>query len=241
MNRREDMRSAMRRPTVFRLLAAVAICVCVVFACVVAGSLYAAERGELPPLRDGDLVFQTSMSRQSSAILFATADPYSHMGIVRNDGKTVEVIEAARTVKETPLREWIGRGLLKRVAIYRDPDLSPEQARQILAAARALYGKPYDIFFSFNNDAIYCSELPYLSYKAAGVAIGKVQKLSDLHVDNFLVRRLIRQRWQRDPECTGRHYGFEQCYRYILDQDLITPASIANDGKFRRIYSNYPF
>jgi hypothetical protein len=144
-------------------------------------------------------------------------------------------------VKETPLRDWIGRGLFKRVAIYRDPDLSPEQAKLVLAAAREFYGKPYDIFFSFNNDAIYCSELPYLSYKAAGIQIGKVQKVSDLHVDNFLVRRLIRQRWRRDPECVGKGYNFEQCYQHILDQDLVTPASIANDGKFKRIYSNYPF
>jgi hypothetical protein len=98
------------------------------------------------------------------------------MGIVKNNGKTLEVIEATRTAKETPLRDWIGHGLLKRAAIYRDPDLTPEQAKQILAAARALYGKPYDIFFSFNNDAIYCSELPYLSYKAAGISIGKSRK-----------------------------------------------------------------
>ncbi len=236
MNQGEDTRLSMRRLAVWGLLSVLAVCICVA-----AGGLYASRGEVLPPLRDGDLIFQTSTSSQSSAILFATADPYSHMGIVKNDGKTLEVIEAARTVGETPLRDWIGRGLLKRVAIYRDPDLTPEQAKRILAAARALYGRPYDIFFSFNNDAIYCSELPYLSYKEAGISIGKVQKVSDLHVDNFLVRRLIRQRWQRDPECTGNGYDFAQCYQHILDQDLVTPASIASDAKFRRIYSNYPF
>ena len=67
------------------------------------------------------------------------------------------------------------------------------------------------------------------------------QKVADPHVDNFLLKRIIRQRWQRDAECKSRQYDFEQCYKYILDQDLITPASIANDGKFKKIYSNYPF
>jgi hypothetical protein len=65
--------------------------------------------------------------------------------------------------------------------------------------------------------------------------------VSDLNFDNFLVKKIIRQRWQRHSECTSRQYDFEQCYKYILDQDLVTPASIANDGRFKRIYSNYPF
>jgi len=227
----------MKRPIRSKLLIIV-----VVGICLVTGRLYAtAGEDLLPSLRDGDLIFQTSTSSQSAAILFATADPYSHMGIVKNDGKAIEVIEAGRVVKETPLRDWINRGLLKRLAVYRDPDLTAAQTKQILSAAKELYGRPYDIFFSFNNDAIYCSELPYLAYKAAGVSIGSVQKVSDLHFDNFLVKRMIRERWQRDAECTANHYDFEQCYTHILDQDLITPASIARDRKFKRIYSNYPF
>jgi hypothetical protein len=208
--------------------------------CLAGGSLYATANDDLPALLDGDLIFQTSTSAQSSAILIATADPYSHMGIVKNDGKTIKVIEAAGTVKETALREWINRGFLRRVAIYRDPDLTPRHASRILSAAQDLYGRPYDIFFSFNNDAIYCSELPYLTYRAAGITIGKIQKVSELNFDNFLVRKIIQQRWQRHSECTSRRYGFEQCYKHILAQDLVTPASIANDGRFKRIYSNYP-
>jgi hypothetical protein len=225
-----------QRPILSMLLVAVVLC-----ACLAAGSLYATAHGDFPALRDGDLIFQTSVSSQSGAILIATADPYSHMGIVKNDGKTIKVIEAAATVRETALQEWINRGLLKRIAIYRDPDLTQEQAKQILSAARDLYGKPYDIFFSFDNDAIYCSELPYLAYKAAGISIGKIQKISDLHFDNFLVKKIVQQRWQRHPECKAKQYNFEQCYSYILDQDLVTPASIASDGKFKRVYSNYPF
>jgi Permuted papain-like amidase enzyme, YaeF/YiiX, C92 family len=220
-----------------KLFAALMLCVLAA-----AAGLYAASADDrFPPLNDGDLVFQTSTSNQSAAILLATADPFSHMGIVKHIDGDIVVVEASDHVKETPLRVWVNRGLFKRVAIYRDTQLTQEQIGKILASAKAMYGKPYDIFFSFNNDAIYCSELPYLAFKAAGVSIGRIQKLSELHFDNALVKRLIRQRWQRDTECTSNGYDFEQCYQHLLDQDLITPASIASDSQFKRIYSNYPF
>jgi hypothetical protein len=216
----------------------VAIVVCLGLA---AGALYAAEDRDYPSLQDGDLVFQTSTNSQAFPILIATAHPFTHMGLIAHDGGNIIVIEAARTVTATPLTDWIHRGFLGRIAIYRDAKLSAEQQARIVAAAKELYGRPYDIFFSFNNDAIYCSELAYLAYKATGIEIGTVQKVSELHFDNFFVKRLIRLRWQRDPECTSRHYDFEQCYDFILHQELVTPASIASDSKFDRIYSNYPF
>lgn len=205
------------------------------------GGLSATASGDYPPLQDGDLIFLTSTSSQSSAILVATADPYTHMGIIKNNGDQFVVVEAKGVVKETPLDEWIERGVLSRMAIYRKPILTLKQADQIIAATRKYYGKPYDIFFSFTNDAIYCSELPYLAYKEAGLDIGKVQKVSELNFDNALVRKLIEQRWERHHECKVKGYDFKQCYAHILRQDLVTPASIASDPQFEQIFSNYPF
>ncbi|NLS01053.1 peptidoglycan peptidase [Rhizobium sp. P38BS-XIX] len=218
-----------------KLMAVATLCVCLLLAII-----YTAMGGDYPALQDGDLIFQTSTSNQSSAIILATGSAFSHMGIIKNDHGVVSVIEAGAKVKETPLNVWANRGVLRRVAIYRDPRLTPEKAQQLLSFARTLYGKPYDLFFSFNNDAIYCSELPYLAYKAAGIAIGKVQKISALNIDNMLVKKLVKSRWQRDGECTERGYDFDQCYRHILDQDLITPVSIAQDPNLKLIYSNYP-
>ncbi|WP_198931589.1 YiiX/YebB-like N1pC/P60 family cysteine hydrolase, partial [Rhizobium rhizosphaerae] len=138
------------------------------------GAAWAMSRSlpDLPPLKDGDLIFQTSTSNQSLAILAATASAYSHMGIVRLTESGPVVIEAAGRVRETPLAAWIARGVLRRVAVYRDPALTPEDAERVLARARTLYGRPYDIFFSFDNDAIYCSELPYLAFQAVGLSLG---------------------------------------------------------------------
>lgn len=207
-----------------------------------AGSFYAttAEVG-FPPLKDGDLVFQTSTSSQSSAILVATGNSYTHMGIIKSSPEGFVVVEAAGVVKETPLRDWVNRGLLNRVALYRDEKLTNEQSQVILGSAEKYYGRAYDIFFSFNNQAIYCSELPYLAFGEAGIPIGRVQKVSELNFDNALVRKIIEQRWQRHEECAAKNYDFEQCYDHILKQSLVTPASIAEDKRFVRINSNYPF
>ena len=218
-----------------KLILAAMLCICLI-----AGTLYATAGGDYPLLQDGDLIFQTSTSNQSGAIMFATGSAFSHMGIIKNDHGVITVIEAAAKVKETPLKAWVNRGLLKRVAIYRDQRITPEMAQRLLAYARTLYGKPYDLFFSFNNDAIYCSELPYLAYKAVGIEIGKVEKISELNMDNMLVRKLVQSRWERDSECTERAFDFDQCYRYILNQSLVTPVSIANDPNLNMIYSNYP-
>src|SRR5262245_23563449 len=98
------------------------------FAIFAAVLVYATTGERPPPLKDGDLIFQTSTSSQSAAILIATLDPYTHMGIIKHEGDDIVVIEAGGRVKETPLKEWVNRGVLKRVAIDRDPDLTQEQA-----------------------------------------------------------------------------------------------------------------
>jgi len=198
------------------------------------------SKGALPPLKDGDLVFQTSKSSQSAAIFVATANPFTHMGIVRDDHGRMLVIEAGATVREVPLESWVKRGVMGRVAVYRDPTLTREQAERVLEKARALFGRPYDIFFAFDNEAIYCSELPYLAYGAAGIAIGRREKVRELHFDNALVRKLIETRWRSHPRCKADGYDFERCFQTILDQEVVSPASIAQDPQFRMIYSNYP-
>ena len=61
-------------------------------------------------LRDGDLIFQTSLSGQSRAIQEATGSKYSHCGIIYRDGCDYFVYEAVQPVKSTPLAQWIARG-----------------------------------------------------------------------------------------------------------------------------------
>lgn len=101
----------------------------------------------LPPLKNGDLVFQTSRSNQSIAIMLASKSPYSHMGIVDilPTGQAV-VLEAVATGRETPLTDWVSRGGGGRLLVKRWEQLSPTQAQAITMAARSHFGKPTTCF-----------------------------------------------------------------------------------------------
>jgi Permuted papain-like amidase enzyme, YaeF/YiiX, C92 family len=197
---------------------------------------------DLPSLKNGDIIFQTSRSSQSSAILLASMSAYSHMGIIEigSDG-TPFVLEAVGPVKSTPLDNWIKRGLGGRVAIKRLPILTPDQSQSILQAAHKFDGLPYDLFFMSNTDQIYCSELISLAFKnGASLTLGKTQKAKELYLNNFAAKRLISKRWQKHPLCqTAQTANFESCYAQILDQELVTPDAIFNDPKLELIFSNY--
>lgn len=195
---------------------------------------------DMSMVREGDLVFQTTRTSQSTAIVAASLSPYTHVGMVRErDGRLV-VAEALATVRETPLDDWIAHGVGQRVAIYRHKTLNKEQLQAIALHAQRYYGKKYDLFFSFDNDEIYCSELPYLAYQHAGLTLGKVEKIADLYIGNPAVKGLIKERMAHYPACKIQHLNEHDCYAYILKQTLVTPASIARDSQLKLVFSNYP-
>ena len=119
---------------------------------------------QYPELKDGDLIFQTSTSNQASAISFASGSLYTHVGIIKKHGTQIYVAEAIGTTKNTPLDVWINRGLFKRISVYRHKDMTSQKRHALLKGMKQYYGKKYDIFFSFENDTLYCSELPYFTF-----------------------------------------------------------------------------
>jgi len=189
-----------------------------------------------PNLRDGDLIFQTSRSSQSTAIGIASLSLYTHMGIIRYTPHGVVVIEAAGPVRETPLKAWIGR-----YAVYRAPGLKPAQTEQVFWAAKRLYGRPYDPYFSFEDSAIYCSELVDLAFSSAGIRLGKRQRIADLVTLTGPAEGLLKRRALTDPQYRTKKLGRQACLSLIMDRQLITPVSIANDRKLKQVYSTYPF
>ncbi len=204
--------------------------------------LTSVNAADLPPLKDGDIVFQYSKSSQSLPILLASRSVYTHMGVVEvTGGAGPVVIEAISPVKVTPLDEWIDDGRGGRITIKRDASLTQEQAGAILAEARKYLGLPYDFFFLNGRDEFYCSELVHVAYgEGAGISLGKIQKVKELDLDYAPVRSLIEQRWQRHPLCrNGQKQSFDDCYQTILEQELVTPASIAHDPKLATIFTNF--
>jgi hypothetical protein len=165
------------------------------------------------PLRDGDLIFHASRSSQSLAIQRATHSPWSHVGIVFfRDGKPF-VYEAIATVRYTPLATWAARGdggtyVVKRL---RRP-LDSRQVAKLRAAARPFEGRPYDLYFEWTNQRIYCSELVWKMYHdALGIELGGLQKLREFDLADAAVRAKMRQRY-------GDHVPF--------DEPVISPARV---------------
>lgn len=167
-------------------------------------------------LRDGDIIFQTSRSAQSLAIQRATGSRYSHMGVIfLRDGEPF-VFEASARVQRTPLQTWIARGQGGHYVIKRlqdaDMRLTPRALARARELARSFEGKRYDLTFEWSDRRMYCSELVYKLYeRAAGVRIGRLQRLRDFALDDPVVRRKLKER-----------YG----ERVPLDEPVISPASM---------------
>jgi hypothetical protein len=205
-----------------------------------AGYLSTLGESSLPPLNDGDLIFQTSLTDQSIAIALSSLSLYIHTGVIHKSGNATSVVEAALHVTETPLHTWINRGVLQRFSVYRYKGLTPVQGAHIVTAAQEYIGRPYDFYFSFDNDAIYCSELDYLAFRDSGISLVTPEKIGDLYVNNRFVKKIIEQRWHNYPACQGKNLTFDQCYDQIMAGQIVTPATIAHALNMELIFSNYP-
>ncbi len=185
----------------------------VVLAALVSCSTHAAE----PALESGDLVFETSSSSQSSAIQWATASRWSHVGIVEvSDRGEVSVVEALRVVTRTPWAAWRRRARRGGdVLVLRPRGASPAQRAAAAAAARSFLGRPYDPRFGWDDQRIYCSELVVKAYgRGAGISLGKRERLGDLRL--LGIEKAAEQRWGGPVP---------------KDLVLVTPASLAEDGR----------
>ena len=104
-------------------------------------------------------------------------------------------------MKETALQEWINRGLLKRIAIYRDPNLTQNQAVKFLlrsadpAEAKARHAHA----MSAVNNALNINALD--ERPDATSAVNEVQGIDDETVADYLARAGPRpsERFQSSP------------------------------------------
>lgn len=204
------------------------------------GSIKALAGADAPEFRSGDIIFQTSSSNQSYAIMWASKSLYSHVGLIEETGGKTYVIEAVSKVSSLPLEKWIARGRLGRYAVVRQINLDSEKSKLVVAAAKKYLGRSYDLYFTSLNQEIYCSELVSLAYKSVGLNVGHMQKIKTLDVNNRLTRKLFESRWRNHPVCKNKVSSFDSCWEAVLNDELVTPVSIANDKNMQLIYSNYP-
>ena len=178
-----------------------------------------------PQLRDGDLIFHTSLSAQSRAIQLATHSPWSHCGIVYRENGQWQVFEAVQPVKRTPLADWVARGqgghfVTKRL---RDAEavLTPAALARLKAAGQPMLRHSYDLYFGWADDRIYCSELIWKVYeRGLGRRLGQLQHLRDFDLSAPAVQAKLRERYGRNLP---------------LNETVISPVSIFNSPELMTV------
>ena len=186
----------------------------------------ATGRNVQPRFQDGDIVLQTSQSSQSQAIQLATHSKWSHVGIIFHRGSTPYVYEARGPVGFRSLRDFVLSGVGGKYLVRRlRQGLSFSDVQKLSQEGQKFLSKPYDIYFEWTNERIYCSELVWKMYKnALGVTIGALQKLGDYDLSSPQVQKIIVERYGSDVP---------------LNEDVISPEAIASESSVLvNIYQN---
>lgn len=153
-------------------------------------------------LQTGDIIFHQSKSAQSTSIQKATLSPYSHMGLVVQRNQQFWVLEAIQPVQYTPIKKWIERGEQHHYVVKRlKSGLSHRQKQALVTAAERYLAKPYDLYFEWDDRAIYCSEIVWKAYAyALGIELAPLQKLQQFRLADAEVQALMKKRYgQRIP------------------------------------------
>ena len=133
-----------------------------------------ATKGPTEDVREGDVIFQISLSQQSPLIKMGTRSTITHCGIVvMKDGKPY-VLETQKTLVLTPLKKFIARGKDGKYWLKRS------KKENIKIKYAHYLGKPYDLAFKFDNGKFYCSELIYDVYlNQLGIELCKPKTIDD--------------------------------------------------------------
>lgn len=179
-------------------------------------------------VKSGDIIFQSTNSRQCKAVKLATNSKYSHVGIIIEVDGQLMVYEAVQPVKKTPLNEWIQNGEGGHCVVKRLKNADKVLTDSVLVNMKEIgdgyLGKDYDIYFEWSDDKIYCSELVWKIYNhATGIEIGKLKNLEDFDLSSKLVKSIMSER-----------YGSS----IPLDEEVISPAGMFHSDKLEVVVKN---
>lgn len=178
--------------------------------------------------KDGDLIFQTSESKQCEAVRIATNSKFSHCGIIYDINGNWFVFEAVQPVKLTPLEDWIKHGKDSKYVVKRLKDgnaLRPQVLQKMKDYSQQFDGKEYDAYFEWTDNRIYCSELIWKIYKnAAGIELSKLRELKDFNLQDPRVQKILKERYGNDIP---------------LEEKVVAPSDIAESNILKTIIDTY--
>lgn len=134
------------------------------------GATASAQSGK-SQLAEGDIILQRiPCGNLCQAIIETTPcqenHPYNHCGIVHIKNGQAVVIEAiGKAVKETPIDTFLKREKTGTISIARLKKKYRKAIAPAVVKATAYEGTPYDNVFLPGDNALYCSELVWETYK----------------------------------------------------------------------------
>jgi uncharacterized protein YycO len=151
--------------------------------------------------RSGDIVLQSLNSSQCHAIREATDSYYTHCGIVLRDGNELIIYEAIGPVKKSSLQDFTDSGINDHFVVLRPSLKELPNATQMKSYCDNELGKSYDLFFNWDDTEMYCSELVWKAYQAAGIELCKPRPLIDYDLSSTVVQAVMKQRYgEKIPE-----------------------------------------
>jgi hypothetical protein len=222
---------------------------------------YLSEKNWGGKLRDGDIVFIRSRSRNAGLIAQMTnpeatddADTvFTHCGIVFKEDNECKVLEGAGRGRILTLAAWkieeakddLHRNGESPHNVYvrrwkASNELKQERLAKLLDTARKLHNTGYDWGFSWTDDYAYCSELIWKAYAAAGLAPCSLPRL------RTYIDRLREVSTARAEEALSKLNKDEVKKKYRhgkevnLDEEAVSPEDIYVSEKLVSVTDNTP-
>jgi len=179
--------------------------------------------------QNGDIIFQSSQSKQCEAVKIVTNSRFSHCGIIFIENGKTYVYEAVQPVKMTLLEDWINQGKGAKYAVKRlknsDKILTKEVLQKMKTYAKSMNNKDYDLYFEWSDEKIYCSELVWKIYKkGANIELCSTKKLKDFNLDNPIVKNIMKER-----------YGNKIPY----NEAVVAPSQLYESNLVETIFDNF--
>ena len=177
--------------------------------------------------KDGDVIFHTSKSRQSKMLKYATGSSLTHVGVIFFEKGEPYVFEAVSPVKKTKLSSFISRGEDSEYKIMRTKtELTSKQAKKIKSYVKFQLGKQYDLKFQWSDSKMYCSELVWKGYAAAGIELCETKTFEDFSLTGKAVLSAIKSRYGSDKNFNEK-------------ETVVAPADLFESDKLALVFDNY--
>ncbi len=170
--------------------------------CIVGILLYTLSLTSAPAggrtLKEGDVVFQ--VSTRPDPVLLATRSKYGHVGMILKHKGELMFYEAVSPVRFTPLKTWLRKQKKTQFVVRRLKNageiLTSRNLSRLDSAASLLEGRPYDSWYNWSDEKLYCSELVWkLYHRVLGVDLCELRKLKSYDLTSPEVQKKLKERF----------------------------------------------